>query len=164
MRIARLGPEDVGPFLELRRQALEGDPGAFRYTTADDRRAGEAAWRERLGRDYVAGAFGEGRLIGVGGFARLAGDKLDHKGLVWGMYVRPEARGRGVADALMRALVEHARGRVRLLQLTVMADNARARAFYERHGFRTYAIEPQAVRQGGELRDEALMWLPLVAG
>jgi ribosomal protein S18 acetylase RimI-like enzyme len=77
------------------------------------------------------------------------------------MYVRPEARGRGVADALMRALVEHARGRVRLLKLTVMADNARARAFYERHGFRLYGVEPQAVRQDGELRDEALMWLPL---
>jgi len=67
----------------------------------------------------VVGALDEVRLLGVGGFARFAGDKLDHKGLVWGMYVRPEARGR-----------------VCLLQLTVMADNARARAFYERHGFR----------------------------
>ena len=29
MRIARLGPEDVGPFLELRAQALDGDPASF---------------------------------------------------------------------------------------------------------------------------------------
>ena len=164
MRIVRLGPDDVGPFLNLRGQALDGDPDAFRYTTADDRRAGEAAWRERLRRDYVIGAVADEGLIGIGGFARLTGDKIDHKGLIWGMYVRPEARGRGVADALMLALLEHARARVRLVQLTVMADNPRARAFYERHGFRLYGVEPQAVRQGGELRDEALMWLPLVAG
>ena len=152
MRIARLGPEDVGPFLELRGRALDRDPDAFRYTTGNDRRAGDAAWRERLGRDYVVGAFDEGGLIGIGGFARFAGDKLDHKGLIWGMYVRPQARGRGVADALMRALVEHAWGCVGLLQLTVMADNARARAFYERHGFQLYGIEPQAVRQGDDLQ------------
>ena len=161
MRIARLGPEDVARFLELRAQALDGDPASFRYTSADDRRVGAAGWRDRLERDHVVGALDEVRLLGVGGFARFAGDKLDHKGLVWGMYVRPEARGRGVADALMRALIEHARGCVCLLQLTVMADNTRARAFYERHGFRLYGIEPRAVRQGDDLRDEALMWLPL---
>ena len=101
------------------------------------------------------------RLLGVGGFARFAGDKLDHKGLVWGMYVRPEARGRGVADALMRALIEHARGCVCLLQLTVMADNARARAFYERHGFGFTASSREPSGKGTICATEALMWLPL---
>jgi hypothetical protein len=36
--------------------------------------------------------------------------------------------------------------------------------YYERHGFQLYGIEPRAVRQGGDLRDEALMWLPLSGG
>ena len=44
------------------------------------------------------------------------------------------------------------------LQLAVMEDNARARAFYERHGFETYAIEPASVRRGNTYADEALMW------
>src|SRR3954464_485610 len=85
MPIARLGPEDVARFLELRAQALDGDPGAFRYTSADDRRVGAAGWRDRLERDHVVGALDEVRLLGVGGFAGFAGDKLDHKGLIWGM-------------------------------------------------------------------------------
>ena len=42
-----------------------------------------------------------------------------------------------------------------------MSSNARAQAFYERHGFVHYAIEPQAVKQGDEFRDESSMWLLL---
>ena len=76
-------------------------------------------------------------------------------------HVRKDARGTGASDAIMEALLSHARTKVRQLQLTVMADNARARAFYERHGFEVYAVEPQAVRQGDEFCDEASMWLPL---
>jgi len=39
-----------------------------------------------------------------------------------------------------------------------MADNARARRVYERHGYVLYAIEPESVRRDGEFADEALMW------
>ena len=80
------------------------------------------------------------------------------------MYVRSIARGSGASDAIMEALIAYARTQVRQLQLTVMSDNARARAFYERHGFVIYATEPDAVRQGTELCDEASMWLPLLPG
>lgn len=73
------------------------------------------------------------------------------------MYVDPVARGTGAADQIMHALVEHAIGKLRQLQLTVMADNERARSFYERHGFFTYAIEPNSVRRDDEYADEALM-------
>ena len=97
-------------------------------------------------------------MIGVGGFSRFLGAKLDHKGLIWGMYVSPAERGSGVAREIMRALIETARGQVRQLQLTVMADNARARAFYERHGFELYGVEPAAVQCDGGWADEALMW------
>jgi len=40
-----------------------------------------------------------------------------------------------------------------------MADNARARRVYERHGYVLYAIEPESVRrEDGSYGDEALMW------
>jgi ribosomal protein S18 acetylase RimI-like enzyme len=48
---------------------------------------------------------------------------------------------------------------VRQVQLTVVAANARAIAFYERHGFARYGGEPQSVRMSdGSFADEALMW------
>ena len=54
------------------------------------------------------------------------------------IYVRPAARGTGLADDLLAAVVEHARGQALPLDrlvLDVDPGNGRARRFYERHGF-----------------------------
>lgn len=160
VQIVRLTPADVERFRVVRLEGLRSDPSGFRYSEAEDEAIAASMWAGRLAREFVVAAERDGEILGVGGFSRFAGDKLAHKGLIWGMYVRRAARGSGAADAIMRALIAHAREvPVRQLLLTVMADNARARAFYERHGFVHYATEPQAVRQGNEYRDEALMWL-----
>lgn len=161
IRVVRLTPADVVRFRDVRLEGLRSDPIGFRYSEAEDAAVEIDVWTARLERDFVVAAMREGsdEIAGVGGYSRFAGDKLSHKGLVWGMYVRAGSRGSGAADAIMEALVAHARHEVRQLQLTVMADNARARRFYERHGFVAYAIEPEAVRQGGEYRDEISMWL-----
>ena len=36
--------------------------------------------------------------------------------------------------------------------------NPRAIAFYHRHGFRLYGIEPESIKHEGGFLDEALMW------
>jgi len=148
-------------FMEIRTEGLDGDPDSFRVTAADDQVLGETYWAGRLGKDIAVGFEREGCLLGIGGLQQLTGEKLAHKGLIWGMYVRPTARGLGVADAIVKALIELAPSGVRQLQLTVMAHNDRARALYERHGFVVYAIEPSSVRIGDQFMDEALMWRPL---
>ena len=88
--------------------------------------------------------------------ARAAG-KLEHRGLLYGMYVRESARGAGLADRLVEVILEHARLKVRTLLLTVVDDNARARGLYERHGFVAYGLETRAVREGAAYLDEVLM-------
>ncbi|HEV7704478.1 MAG TPA: GNAT family N-acetyltransferase [Gemmatimonadaceae bacterium] len=157
----RLTSADVERFRAVRLEGLRNDPFGFRYSAEEDESIASDVWADRLDRDLVIAAEQDAEILGVGGFSRVAGDKLEHKGLIWGMYVRASARGTGVSDAIMRALIEHARGRVRQLQLTVMSSNARARAFYERHGFVHYATEPQAIRQGSDYHDESSMWLLL---
>jgi RimJ/RimL family protein N-acetyltransferase len=166
IRVVRLTSADVARFREARLEGLRSDPIGFRYSEAEDAAIASDVWAARLDRDFVIAALRDesDTIAGVGGYSRFAGDKLSHKGLIWGMFVRSEARGSGAADAIMEALVAHARLEVRQLQLTVMADNARARRFYERHGFAAYATEPEAVRQGDEYRDEISMWLPLERG
>jgi ribosomal protein S18 acetylase RimI-like enzyme len=161
MQLITLTPSDTDRFLSFRASALVGDPDSFRFAPNDDAALGTAAWRDRLARDHVVVIETAGEWLGVAGFSRFGGAKLDHKGLIWGMYVVPHARGTGAADHLMTALIEHAAGRVRQLQLTVMADNARAQAFYAKHGFVTYGIERDSVRRPGGFADEALMWRPL---
>ena len=59
-----------------------------------------------------------------------------HFGYVFGLYTRPDARRRGIAQALMRAIaaILHEEGR-QYVVLGVDTPNERARALYERLGF-----------------------------
>lgn len=157
MRLRRLGPEDAGAFMALRDHGFGTDPDAFRHTARDDAMRGVDAFAARLAREWVVAAEVDGALVARGGFAPFEGEKIGHKGLIWGMYVMPAYRGGGTADAVMDGLLAAARGRVERLVLTVIAANARARAFYGRHGFTLYGVEPQAVRLSHGLADEALM-------
>jgi ribosomal protein S18 acetylase RimI-like enzyme len=75
-----------------------------------------------------------------------------------GMYVRPQARNRGVGRRLVEAVMEVARRRgVELLQLAVVSDNEPARRLYARLGFVEYGIEKKSLKQGGRYTDEVLM-------
>jgi hypothetical protein len=65
-----------------------------------------------------------GRVVG---FATLQDHRLDH------LYVAPEAQGAGVGTAL---LDQAKKARPRMLDLHVFQQNAGARRFYERHGFK----------------------------
>jgi GNAT superfamily N-acetyltransferase len=120
--VRRLGVDDAEDFRALRLEGFARHPLQFRYAPEDEADLPLEAMRARLASDLVVGAFAGGRLVGIGAFSRFGGVKLRHRGLLWGMYVRGEARGSGAADAIVGAIVEHARGQVELLQLTVMAD------------------------------------------
>lgn len=158
MQLVQLGPEKAESFLGYRSAALMADPESFRFAVGDDEALGVEVWKTRLATDYVVAVCKDERWIGVGGLTKLIGARLAHKGLVWGMHVVPEERGAGAARLIMAALTEHARGRVRQLQLTVMADNARAVALYLRFGFERYAVEPDSVRRDRGYASEVLMW------
>jgi GNAT superfamily N-acetyltransferase len=159
--VRRLGAEDAEAFHALRVEGFTRHPLVFRYSPGDETALSTEQVRARLAGEYVVGAFVDGALSGIGGFSRFAGDKLRHKGLLWGMYVRDEARGLGLGDGIVQAIVEHARGEVEMLLLTVVADNARAIRLYERWGFEPYGTEPRAVKDGARYLDELLMAKPL---
>lgn len=73
-----------------------------------------------------------GRLAGIAG-VEVQGDGLAE---LKRLFVRPEQRGTGVADALLAALLAHpAACRVRLVRLETGDKQQAAQAFYRRHGF-----------------------------
>jgi ribosomal protein S18 acetylase RimI-like enzyme len=92
-----------------------------------------APFESALVRDHVAlVAEEEGRVVGT----LYANISTPHFGYVFGAYTVPDARGRGVGRALMRAIAELLRKEGReYVVLTVDTPNAGARAFYERLGF-----------------------------
>jgi ribosomal protein S18 acetylase RimI-like enzyme len=159
MDIIRLTAEDAARFVAMRRAALVNDAASFRTSAEDDAKVPLTAWEQRLAQEHVYAVQRDDTWLAIGGLSRESRAKLDHKGLIWGMYVTPAARGTGAADRLMEALLAAgcALG-LRQLQLTLMADNVPARRLYERHGFVVYATEPASVRFGESYSDEALMW------
>ena len=82
---------------------------------------------------------------------------MSHKGFLWGMYLKPEARGSGLAAILVERLLEYASQEVEQVQLTVVASNPRAIRFYERMGFVAYGLEKEALKDKDTYFDEVLM-------
>ena len=157
IEVRRLVPTDAAAYRALRLEGFAAHPREFRYSPADEEAVTLAETERRLAESFVVGVWADGELGGVGGWTCVAGEKLRHKGLLWGMYVQPRLRGTGAADRIVEAIVDDARGQVDLLLLTVAAPNQRARRLYERHGFTVYGTEPMAVRAGETYIDEVLM-------
>jgi ribosomal protein S18 acetylase RimI-like enzyme len=92
-------------------------------------------WVERMADSAGWLAFEDGLPVGsVTSFH--APDQPDDETYLVAMWVASHARGRGVADRLVAAVVEHARAAgLRRVTLDVADDNPRAIGCYERLGF-----------------------------
>ena len=109
----------------------------------------------------VFGAYAGGRIAGVAAFKQEVGPKERHKGVVGGVYVEPDARGQGIAAALIAAIIETARHVVEQLTLVVVQGNGAAIALYRKFGFEVYGVEPRARKNPGGYVDKVLMVLDL---
>jgi len=159
IQIRRLTAADAVAYREIRLAGLKSSPEAFGSTYETESVQPLSSFSERLGRTAVFGAFRRTEILGIAGFVIRNGVKEAHKGLLWGMYVRPDARQAGVGRRLVEAVIDFARQRVELLQLSVVSNNEPARRLYARLGFVEYGVEKNSLKQGGRYYDEILMAL-----
>ena len=125
------------------------------------RRKVRVAWRSSKATSRAATSQAPGsrdRWSASPASTRLTG-KAAHRGNIWGVYVQPAARGRGVSRALLTEILSHARTQVKQVHLSVVTDNVAALALYERLGFTTYGTEPRSLFVDGRYLDEHLMVL-----
>lgn len=133
IELVTLSSEDWRTWRDLRLRALAEAPYAFGSTLEAWESAPEERWRERLDLPDALNVIAKIDDEAVG---MATGASFDGTLELISMWVAPEARGRGVGDALVAMISRWARERgATELRLAVVAHNANAVRLYLRHGF-----------------------------
>lgn len=133
MQVEQLSGEQWADLRTLRLAALADEPEAFWATLAEEAAFDESRWRA-----FVTGVVWfvirqDGRIVGGAGGVPTA----DGEPELIGMWVAPDARGRGFGAGLVAAVCDWARGiGASTVGLWIVQGNGPARALYERCGFR----------------------------
>jgi len=162
MIVRRLAPDDLEVFRDLRLTSLRTDPDNF----ASDYDVWEAysdqKWASYLDEESVFSAFDGDAPVGLIGLIPQLKSRLNHRTELAMVYVKPDHRGTGVADAMLSHVIAFARDAGLLqIELSVNAANARAIQFYGRHGFAAYGRLPRGFRADDGFNDDLLMVLKL---
>jgi ribosomal protein S18 acetylase RimI-like enzyme len=156
-----LGEEDWQQYRDTRLTALRESPEAFVATVEEEDAFDESLWRERMNRSTRLIAERDNAPLGIVSVGRSSDDNPKTSEL-FGLWVSPEARGSGVASALVRAGANLAREQGQTqLAYWVGSDNGRAVAFASGFGFRPTADRrPMRVKSEDD-EDEVAMVLAL---
>jgi len=153
--------EDYPAYDALRGMALDTVPQAFGSSNEEEIPHRKNRFESNVTHEesFIMGAFDEGELVGMVGFMKLEKIKMRHKGIIWGMFVKPDMQGRGIGSQLMKNTLEKA-AQIKHLQkinLDVNAENPAAIRLYEKMGFISFGLERNALLVNGKMYDTILM-------
>lgn len=136
LTLQHVEPDDWESHRAIRLEMLLDAPDAFWFTHAEESVLPEARWREQLEGSWVVQARQDGAVLGSAGLGPHWEEGREETATLWGMYVTPSARGRGIGELLVHAVLEEARRRGHAdVVLEVVNTNAAAITLYERCGF-----------------------------
>lgn len=152
--VRKLAPDDVPAYRELRLLGLKESPTAFGSSYEQESVQPPEYFEGRIAcsaERLALGAFDGDRLIGVVGFVRDAGVKTRHRGAIYGMYVHPDWRRKGVGRELMTMILAELESLpgLRWVRLSVTVGNDAAQRLYESLGFAVYGEEPEVLMVEG---------------
>lgn len=116
--------------------------------TLDDLHAG------RLGHDHLARVWSDGPDEPPSGWAYFASnEKADRVWDLWWIGADPARHGQGVGDALLHCVeaeVGARGGRILVIETSALPPTARARRFYEKHGYAACGCVPDFYGDGDD--------------
>lgn len=165
-----LAPQHLKPvhaelYVAIRREMLIDSPWSFGAHATQDKGSDVVHIRKALGLAHYAicGIIESDRAIAVTGVRREEAVKRRHIASVWGVYVTPEFRGRGLGKAVVAHAIATARTwpELETLHLSVSENAPNAQKLYESLGFKVWGNEPNALHVDGVSYAELHMHLPL---
>ena len=163
--VRALTEDEWETYRSLRLEALQESPEAFVADHDTEAAEPEDFWRARMKRSVRLVADADGEAVGVASIGDATESDSENGGQLFGLWVRPDWRGRSVAANLVRqgAKIAADKGFGQLFYW-VGSDNGRAVAFASSFGFRpTDERRPMRVADGKE-SDEDEIALVLALG
>ncbi len=152
-----LQPDAWQIWRKIRLEAVAQSPESFGGAWEEEVLLPDAKFKRRLQNSTIFAKIDGGEAVGTVGYYVNSGLKLRHRGTLFGLYVRPDRRGEGVARKLLEAALEHAQDKIERMQLSVVTTNKAARRLYESLGFTVYGEDKRALRVHDTYHDELLM-------
>jgi RimJ/RimL family protein N-acetyltransferase len=149
---------DAEAFSALRRKVTQFNPVPMGLTLEEELARPIQGFRDQLSYpdpNAAFGAFVESELVASAAVAwpsKLPSSR--HKTNLWGVFVAPSHRGRGIGRKVVSKAVRHAfENGVRRVNLQVFVPNPEAVQLYFALGFVEYGREPEAICLDGRYYD-----------
>lgn len=159
IKIRRLKADNAEDYRTIRLSALKKAPEMFGSVYSLEAQRPIQVFADRLADCAAFGAYANGKIVGLMVLKQANGLKDAHKATLSAVFVEPELRGQGVANALLKAVVDYGASHVEQIMLTVVKGNDAAIGLYKKYGFEPYGVEPRALKTEQGYLDEVLMAL-----
>ncbi len=157
IEVKALPPERWGETRELRLQALKTDPIAFGSSYEEEENLAEAEWQRRMKNALFA--LSDDKVVGTITYVFSDRVKSKHIARIFGFYVDPNYRGRGVGRKLLESalkLIQKNKDVVKV-QLFVNPEQGVAVKLYKEMGFVVVGQMKKEIKVGELFYDELIM-------
>lgn len=159
--VRKLVAADAEAYQAVRLEGLENHPCEFGTAFEEEAGLSVGEIERRLEEGQIYGAFQGGELAAIAGFRRPDRLKKRHKGELFGVYVKKDARGQKLGEAIVCHVIAVAGGEVEQLLATVASLNLPAKSLYAKLGFTVFGIEPRGQKVGDRYYDQEHLVLML---
>ena len=163
--IQKLEGSDWETLKTIRLRALQSDPAVFGSNYDKEARKTPAEWQEWVSRDDMAVFVlysPDGDPVGMTGILVDRNDSTGTSANLWGSWIAPEARGKGLSAKLYKARIDWAKRHSTIEKITVShrATNEFSKRANQKHGFR-FSHSKEKTWPDGTSEDEVFYLLTL---
>jgi ribosomal protein S18 acetylase RimI-like enzyme len=161
--IIRITSDRWKEYKMLRLEALKNDPMAFTSSYEEEQEAADEKWIDDIKNKDFLFAEQNGKLIGMSSYSFETKNKTKHIANIWGVYVSPEHRGKGIGNQLLITVIGNIKQNkeIRKIRIGVNSDQIPAKRLYERAGFKVVGTLKNEIRHNGKFYDETIMEMSL---